>query len=461
MSADQSADQLDRVVRDALHAWTPDGPGAPKDIADHIVRRRRLRNLVRVTSAALGLAGITLGTALATGAGGDNGTPSPATRVSKQSKLLWQTTLPGKSWDACTTGADTGDVYCRGTEYDFVGVDARTGKVEWQQKAKDANGNSAPAGSMPGGRDGVLYTYADHAPGAPRAGTDLVALDINSRRVLWKHELADDSRGRTSAVLFDGGILANAPTFKSVVALDGATGRTLWTYKWKKADCDRAVIGGVPYLTCSPDSKKAPQQSTVVRLDPATGTARTVATVEGPTTYIGTDGDAVLLGGMAGGQKNFSDPGPATLTRVDTRSGSVSHHRVEGLPTGVVADGLILAAGSNGSAVAYSADSGKRLWSRDLGLTLHKEPRNPTLHELPSAATVDLTSRMAYYLAPSGHLVGLDLDTGAVLWRGRFPLPKSPIQGGIAPELMSHGHDLIGQVGGELFRIKPQLPQRG
>lgn len=116
---------------------------------------------------------------------------------------------------------------------------------------------------------------------------------------------------------------------------------------------------------------------------------------------------------------------------------------------------------SNGSAVAYLADSGKRLWSRDLGLTLHKEPRNPTLHELPSAATVDLTSRMAYYLAPSGHLVGLDLDTGAVLWRGRVPLPKSPIQGGIAPELMSHGHDLIGQVGGELFRIKPQLPQRG
>lgn len=76
MSADQSADQLDRVVRDVLHAWTPDGPGAPKDIADRIVRRRRLRNLVRVSGAALGLAGITLGTALATGAGGDNGTPS-------------------------------------------------------------------------------------------------------------------------------------------------------------------------------------------------------------------------------------------------------------------------------------------------------------------------------------------------------------------------------------------------
>lgn len=57
-------------------------------------------------------------------------------------------------------------------------------------------------------------------------------------------------------MLFDGGILANTPSFKSVAALDGTTGRTLWTYKWKKADCDRAVIGGVPYLTCSPDSEK-------------------------------------------------------------------------------------------------------------------------------------------------------------------------------------------------------------
>ncbi|MET8518337.1 PQQ-binding-like beta-propeller repeat protein [Streptomyces sp. NPDC005077] len=460
MNADQNADELDRAIRDVLHAWTPNDPGAPADIADRIVRRRRRRNLVRVTGAALGLAGITLGSALATGAGGDNEARPPAGRVSKQSKP-WQTTLPGKSWDACTTGADTGDVYCRGMEYDSIGVDARTGKVEWQRKAKDANGSSTPSGSMSGVRDGVLYTYADHAPGAPRAGTDLVALDIDSRRVLWKHELADDSRGRTSAVLFDGGILANTPTFKSVAGLDGTTGRTLWTYKWKKADCDRAVIGGVPYLTCSPDSEKAPQQSTVVRLDPATGTPRKVATVEGPTMYIGTDGDAVLLGGMAGGQKFFSDPGPATLTRVDTRSGSVTQHRVDGLPTGVVADGLILAAGSNGSAVAYSADSGKRLWSRDLGLTLRKVPRDPGMRELPSAAAVDLTSRVAYYLDPSGHLVGLDLDSGAVRWRGRVPLPKSPVQGGIAPELMSYGHDLIGQVGGELFRIKPQLPQGG
>ena len=77
-----------------------------------------------------------------------------------------------------------------------------------------------------------MYTYAEHAPLEHRAGTDLTALDIDSRRVLWKHELADDSRGRTSAVLFDGGILANTPSFKSVAALDGATGRTLWTYKW-------------------------------------------------------------------------------------------------------------------------------------------------------------------------------------------------------------------------------------
>ncbi|MEU8795356.1 PQQ-binding-like beta-propeller repeat protein [Streptomyces sp. NPDC048643] len=458
MSADQNTDQLDRALRDVLHAWTPLGPGAPADIADRIVRRRRRRNLVRVTGAALGLAGITLGAVIATGAGADDGAQPPAARVSKQSKLLWQTTLPAKSWDACTLGADTGDVYCRGMEYDTLGVNALSGKVEWQRKAKAANGSSTPSGSMPGVRDGVLYTYADHAPGASRAGTDLVALDVRSRQVLWKHELADDSRGRTSAVLFDGGILANSPTFKSVAALDGTTGRTLWTYKWKKADCDRAVIGGVPYLTCSPDSEKAPQQSTVVRLDPATGTPRTVATVKGPTLYIGTDGEAVLLGGMAGGQKFFGDPGPATLTRVDTRSGSVTKHRLDRLPTGVVADGLILGGDRSGSAIAYSAESGKRLWSRDLGLTLRKAT-DPTMRELPSAAAVDLTSRVAYYLDPSGHLVGLDLDSGAVRWRGQVPLPKSPMEAGIAPELMSYGHSLIGQVDGELFRITPRLPQ--
>ncbi|GHB05348.1 outer membrane protein assembly factor BamB family protein [Streptomyces chryseus] len=454
-----NADQLDRAIRDVLHTWAPDDPSAPTDVADRIVRRHRRRSRMRVTGAALGLTGIAFGALLVTGTGGDDGTRQPASRVSRQSNLLWQTTMPGKSWDACTTGPRA--VYCRGAEYDGIGLDARTGKVVWQQKAKGVSSGRSPAGSLPGVRDGVLYSYADHAPGAPRAGTDLVAFHIGSRKVLWKHELADDSRRWSSAVLFDGGVLANAPTSKRVTALDYRTGRTLWTHYRSDVDCDRAAIGGVPYLMCSPDSEKAPQRSTVVRLDPATGEPRTVATVKGPTAYIGTDGDAVLLGGMAGGQRFLSDPGPATLTRVDVSSGKVSQHRVDSLPMGVVADGIILASGGNGSAVAYSADDGKRLWSRDLGLKLRKDSRDPTMRELPSDAAVDLGNRVAYYLDPSGHLVGLDLDSGAMRWRGQVQVqvPKRQVEAGVAPELMVYDHGLIGQIGGELFRIKPTLPK--
>lgn len=107
-----NADQLDRAIRDVLHRWTPDNPSAPANIADRIVRRRRRRTLVRATGAALGLTGIAFGAVLVTNTGGDDGAQPPASRVSKQSKLLWQTALPGKSWDACTTGP--GAVYCRG-----------------------------------------------------------------------------------------------------------------------------------------------------------------------------------------------------------------------------------------------------------------------------------------------------------------------------------------------------------
>ncbi|MFI6876021.1 PQQ-binding-like beta-propeller repeat protein [Streptomyces sp. NPDC050400] len=449
----RSTDELDDTIRDVLHHWTPGEAGTPADMADRIVRRRRRRNVARVTGAALGLAGLSLGAVLVTGTGDDTAQP-PATRVSNESKLWWQTTLPAKSWDACNTGE--GAVFCRGMKYDAVRVDGRTGKVVWKREVGKGDGSSTPAGTVPGARDGMLYTYADHAPGAPRSGTDLVALDADGDRELWRHELADDSRGRVSAVLFDGGVLANTPSFKSVAALDGKTGRTLWTYRWKKADCDRAVIGGVPYLTCSPDSEKAPQQSTVVRLDPATGEARTVATVEGPTVLVGTDGDAVLLTAPVG-KKFSSADGPATLSRVDTRSGKVRQYRVDGLPLGEVADGIVLASGTKDRIVAYSADDGRRMWVTDPGLKLRKDPQEPRMGELRSAAAVDLATRVAYYLDPTGHLVGLDLDSGAVRWRGRVELPKRPMEAGIAPELMSYDHGLVGQVGGQLFRIEPKL----
>ncbi|MBO1330154.1 PQQ-binding-like beta-propeller repeat protein [Streptomyces sp. VRA16 Mangrove soil] len=449
-----NSDQLDRTIRDVLHDWTPDSPAAPAGIADRIVRRRRRRNVVRAAGTALGVAGITVGAVFVTGGDGHKGTQPPTTRMSTESRLLWRTTLPSASWDACTLGS--GAVYCRGAEYDAIGVDARTGTVDWKRAAADPHSGSTPSGSLAGVRDGVLYTYADHDPGASRARTDLVAIDLASRQTLWKHVMADDSRDAEAAVRFNGWILANTPSFKSVAALDDRTGRTLWTYKWKQADCTPASLGGAPYLVCSPDSDKSPRPSSVIRLDPKTGAARTVATVKGMTTFLGTDGDSVLLGGLAGGQRFFSDPGPATFTRVDTGSGKVTRHRVDGIPFGKVADGKLLA-GGDGTAVAYSAEDGRRLWSRDLGLTLRKEKRDARMRELPSAAAVDLDRRVAYYLDPSGHLVGLDLDNGTVRWRGRVPLPVGPARGGIAPELMLSGHTLIGQTGGALFRIEPRL----
>ncbi|MGD6744619.1 PQQ-binding-like beta-propeller repeat protein [Streptomyces sp. BH106] len=449
-----NADQLDRALRDTLHTWTPDTTAAPTDLSDRLVRRRRRRTTLRVTGAALGLTAIAFGTVLVTGTGSE--APAPATHVSREGKLRWQTTLPGKTtWDACMNGS--GAVYCRGAGYDGLGVDTRTGKVVWQRPSANDDGGGTPAGSMAGVRDGILYTYADHAPGTSNPGTDVVAVDLDSRKVLWKHKLADDSRDADSAVLFDGGVLANTPTFKSAAALAPRTGRTLWTHKWKRADCTAAAIGGVPYLMCSPDSEKAPQRSTVVRLDPATGRPHTVATLKGMTSYVGRDGDTVLLNAMAGNQKFFGDRGPTDLIRVDTGTGKVTKHRADGPRGGVIADGVMLAVRKDGTALAWSAADGKQLWASPSGLRLRKDPSGPGMYELASAAAVNLTDRVAYFLDPTGNMVGLDLDNGAVRWRGKVKLPERPVRGGVAPELMTEGrHGLIGQVDSELFRIDPK-----
>ncbi|MFJ9088983.1 PQQ-binding-like beta-propeller repeat protein [Streptomyces sp. NPDC102384] len=455
-----NADQLDRALRDVLHAWTPDTAAAPTDLADRLVRRRKRRTTLRVTGAALGLTAVVFGTVLVTGTGDDR-PPTPTNHVSREGKLRWQTPLPGKTeWDACATGPGT--VYCRNSGYDGLGVDTRTGKVVWQRKATHPGDGGTPAGSIPGIRDGILYTYADHAPGTSNPGTDVVAVDIDSRKVLWRHKLADDSRDADSAVLFDGGILANTPTFKSAAALDPRTGRTLWTHKWKQADCTAAAIGGVPYLMCSPDSEKAPQRSTVVRLDPATGRPHTVATLKGMTSYIGRDGDTVLLAGPVGKQKLFGEPGPTDLIRVDTGTGKVTKHRADGPRGGVIADGVMLTVRKDGTALAWSAADGKQLWASASGLRLRKDPSGPGMYELASAAAVNLTDRVAYFLDPTGNMVGLDLDDGAVRWRGKVKLPERPVRAGVAPELMTEGrHGLIGQVDGELFRIDPKPARTG
>lgn len=454
MNAGRNTDPLDSVLRDTLHTWAPQDPGPPPGIADRLVRRRRRRGAVRAAGTALALAGVVLGAALATGAARDDA--PPAFRISEESDLLWRTALPGSSWDACAVGPGT--VHCRGTGHDVIRVDSGTGKVVWQRPAAVTGATSSPAGALPGVRDGILYTYADHSPGSPAAGTDLVAVDADSSRVLWRQRLADDARDRDSAVLFDGGILAHGPRPRAVTALHPRTGRTLWTHGWERAACDRAAVDGVPYLMCSPDDAAATGEGgTVVRLDPGTGEPRTVATVDGPTRYVGTDGDAVLLVGAEEGGTAADGSGPATLVRVDLRTGDVTRHRTDGFPAGVVAEGVILSARQDGSAVAYSARDGGRLWSRDLGLELRAEPGDPTARELPSAAAVDPARRMVYYLGPTGRLTGLDLDSGAVRWRARVPVPAGPVAAGVAPELMVADGTLVGLVGGELFRVRPVL----
>ncbi|WP_306318420.1 MULTISPECIES: PQQ-binding-like beta-propeller repeat protein [unclassified Streptomyces] len=459
MNADQHTDQLDRTLRDTLQAWAPDATGpAPAGLADRLVRRRRRRTALRVAGAALGLTAVAFGTVLVTDPGG--GEPSPAHHVSREGKLRWQTTLPGKTtWDACAMGP--GAVYCRGAGYDGIGVDTRTGKVVWQREAERKGDGGTPAGSVTGVRDGILYSYADHAPGTSNPRTDLVAVDLDSHKVLWKQKLADDSRDADSAVLFDGGVLANTPTFKSAAALDPKTGRTLWTYKWKRADCSAVAIGGVPYLTCSPDSEKAPQRSTVVRLDPRTGRPHTVATVAGMTYAIGRDGDTVLLARLAGKQDHVGEPGPVDLIRVDTGTGKVTRHRADGPRGGVIADGVMLTVRSDGTALAWSATNGKQLWASPTGLRLRKDPTGPDTYELASPAAVNLPDRVAYFLDPTGNLVGLDLDNGTVRWRGKADLPEQPLLGGVFPQLMTEGrHGLIGQTGDALFRIDPKPTPR-
>ncbi|MDX3521112.1 PQQ-binding-like beta-propeller repeat protein [Streptomyces scabiei] len=458
-----TTEQVERKIRETLHAVDLDRVRAPGDLVDKVVRRRARRRFSQVAGTVAAVAGITVGAVFGFGGGGSGDQDRPARPAARSPEGWhpWRTEARGLVDRGCMV--DGSVLYCAGYKYDAVKFDANTGERLWTLKAiGDGSGPVSVLSRPVGVRDGVLYVYRAHTaekgPGGNYApGTDLAAVNTDTGKVLWSVQLASDNRDDQAAVLIDGAVLANTPRDKTLTAVDPRTGKVKWRHTWGKGIwCDRVALRGVPYLLCTPETKK-PGPTDVLRLDPATGRTTKVTTLSGRQQIVGTWGDRIVLTGMparssavfeAEEQKARTE----RLTVVDSSGRQTPlSYPVRGTQAAkaLVGDRLI-SVNRAGQASSYSLTTGKVLWTAPVGIKVPEFESNwPDL----AKPVVSAHRNVVYFFGPNGDLSGLDADTGERIWRGHVAVGKD----GAMPQALVYGDVLIARSGSRMVSLLPSL----
>ncbi|MEU6682968.1 PQQ-binding-like beta-propeller repeat protein [Streptomyces sp. NPDC046832] len=448
-----TTERVEDKVRDTLHAVALDRVRAPGDLVEKVVRRRSRRRFSQAAGTAVAVAAISVGAVFGFGDGGSARHERPVRPASSpatppQGWKPWQSSAAGAGERGCLV--DGSALYCSGSEYDVAKIDANTGKRLWSVEVnREGDGIDHPFAV----RDGVVYAYRNHTAqnqsnGDYFGGTDLMAVKADTGKVLWTVQMPQDDRTEQAAMPIDGAVLANTPSVRTMSALDPLTGKEKWRHTWDKGIvCQRAVLSGVPYLLCARDVEK-PDGTDVIRLDPATGSATKVTTLPGMQQLIGTSGDRMVLLAARDEDRNHLQ-----LTTVNGSGEHASHpYRVEGALAGsdVVGDRLITVS-RKGEASAHSLATGKALWTRPVGV---KVPGQDTMQSIASPV-VSTRQGVVYFLDPTGNLSGLDLHTGAQVWRDHVDTGRTKPGFAGSPQLLLYGDALVARNGSTLVSLLP------
>ncbi|MET7854826.1 PQQ-binding-like beta-propeller repeat protein [Streptomyces avermitilis] len=448
-----TTEQVEEKVRETLHAVALDRVRAPGDLVEQVVRRRSRRRFSQAAGTAVAVAAITVGAVFGFGGGGTAEQDRPVRpAASPEGWKPWQSAVPGVSERGCLV--DGSALYCSGSKYDAAKFDANTGERLWTVKVNREGDGPDHAFAV---RDGVVYAYRNHtaenlANGDYMGGTDLMAVDADTGKVLWTTEMPQDDRTSQAAMLIDGAVLANTPSLRTMSALDPLTGKEKWRHTWDKGIvCQRAVLGGVPYLLCTRDSEE-PDDTDVFRLDPATGSAKKVTTVSGRQQLLGTSGDRMVLDGVKGAAGKDMQ-----LTVLSSSGEQTSRsYRIEGKPANsdVVGDRLI-SVNWNGKASAYSLTTGKTLWTGPAGV---KMPDQDTASGIASPV-VSAARGVVYFFSPNGDLSGLDVRTGEQVWHGHVDTGGSGPGSSFtdSPQILLYEDVLVARNGSKIVSLLPRI----
>ncbi|MFJ4784982.1 PQQ-binding-like beta-propeller repeat protein [Streptomyces sp. NPDC088794] len=420
-------------------------------------RGRRTRRVLLGVGAALAVTAIGITTAHLVASGGTGGASSdasaspaaPAVSLPADWRPWRASLLSAKKGDpldelkpGCVAGGSTA-VYCAGTGFTTVRLNAASGRVAWRK-------GTSPETSRPVGvRDGRVYTYVKPDSTETYIPRRLVALNAGTGAQLWAHPVSEDR----DAVLFDSGVLAMDEKATQYVAYD-ETGHLLWTTRASSSvgdACTPAVLGGTPYGLCTPADDPSKGEVALVHLDPVDGTAKEIATLPTGAVPLGTaDGRPLFaVPKLAEGSFGSGEDQPyTTLMAVDPLGGG---RRIplpgttRGTPT-LVGD-VVHFVRPNGTVTAVRVSDGKRLWQRETDI------------ENLSTPVYSAKSDTLYLANQYGRLLALNARTGVVRWRTSALQDPGDSASDTVPSVLLVKDAIVAVAGDTAFSVRPDRPK--
>ncbi|MFF0087060.1 PQQ-binding-like beta-propeller repeat protein [Streptomyces canus] len=404
--------------------------------------KRRGRRLTRLLTAAGTVVAVTgLGLVAVNALGGDEGTAA-RTPTLPAGWRPWQTTLRlGPVSDTMLDSGPPGCVaeatvlYCGAEGSTVAKVDAATGRVIWR------SGDSTQNGTPYGVRNGLVYV-AEQSEGEFRTA----ALDTATGERRWARDTPNGG-----SVVFSGGLLTTTGDIRGFIAYD-ASGRKLWQSR-KTAYCDPLSLAGVPYAECTIAGEPGHVPVTLLRLDPADGTAHKLAALPIGSKGLGqSDGEPVYAQPAAAANQDGeieSERQYTTLLRVNPRTGAVRAvpltRTLRGAPT-LLGDDVVGFARTDGTVTAVSATDGKQLWQRPTGMEGLSQP------------VVSAAYGRIYFSNRIGRVLALELSTGAELWRTSAVDVLGDASQDWAPSLVLVKDTIVATAGNTVFSVGPDGP---
>ncbi|MFI6252483.1 serine/threonine-protein kinase [Streptomyces sp. NPDC051016] len=311
-------------------------------------------------------------------------TPQPregSPRTTSAAFAAWQANpvTKGASTPQCAPG--DGKLFCTEASTAFA-LNPVTGAVLWRHTVADVHWGRPPVLSA-----GLVQLVTDE-------GRQVTALDPDSGRTRWQHDLPDNK-----GMKYADGMLLLTGADGTVTGVDSATGTTKWSRPTGGHGIQRIDFFPSDPSSAYVTSTSADGTSTrLAAVDPATGDVRWDTSLRGLLLPVGAQDGAVFL--LA------TDPvygDTDAVVRYTPASGAT--HRVK-LPApradaqAGVHDGVVYVLAATGSLDAVDVDAGKRVWHLETSVSRGSAPVADDRH--------------VYFSAADGRLIAVDAHSGKV-----------------------------------------------